>query len=232
MSGIVVQCPHCGQQYHLAVAQSQLLECAKCHRQFSVTSPQDATASAGLESAVQEQLEKEERFINYFCILWGASIVCLGFFVLLLVVFMIGMARQESPDDDPKGMGKIALIGIMFVSWPALAALGIVTSYKKTIMRRRLRTADWLWQHGQRALAVERYKEGLREFKMPAMFTLGSFWKVDVPRMYRSVIDFASDNGNLDEAREWIELAVHLGMSVNLTNKEAVKIWNEVVARQ
>ena len=100
----------------------------------------------------------------------------------------------------------------------ALAAFGNhISETKKAEVKAAIETADSEWKNEHLADACDTYRHVLsNEFY--------SVEKGELPRLFRRVIEFDADSGNLDQARITIELAKLHGISLSLESANALSL--------
>ncbi len=93
-----------------------------------------------------------------------------------------------------------------------------------------LAAADKLWENDERVDAIDAYKELLRK---PDPTDPDSAWLQDSrPRLYRRVIEFEAEYGDIPVARDWIQDALKEGHRIRFDSDTARELWEEETAER
>lgn len=192
--------------------------------------PQHVVQNVAVNQEVSQQLAKERRNLDRINALRICAICTQAIWAIEL--FVIIPAFADSPDNSGPA-GRFVFFLMLLGNFAALWGIIFLMTFRQVLLKVRLKSADELWKSGHRDLAVSRYKQLITDIAESEGFVTRSrqFWKVDAPRLFRNLIEYAVTTRNLDEARELIEQAVHFGVAVTLSTPEGVTLWNQVVAQ-
>jgi hypothetical protein len=138
---------------------------------------------------------------------------------------------KETPPATKKGFftpmriaigGTVLLMGSMILCCGGFTMIGLIMTSNTA---GEVKRADALWNSGRQADAVDKYRELIKDD-----FSL--IRDADRPTVFRRVIDFDAEHGNIDEAQQLIGKAINRNVGLSLESKQGAGLLAAIQSKQ